>query len=103
MNYSYHFPSGSELSYLSSFWGPLYSFGKSVTNQYEPTLNRLLPQNVEKRLAYLPVIIDETKAGKEFLMKIARAVIKKYKGRPGMIPAYRGLLDTAKAMQKSMA
>ncbi|NET39974.1 MAG: hypothetical protein F6K19_49820 [Cyanothece sp. SIO1E1] len=79
------------------------NFGKSITNQYEPTLDRLLPSDSEKRSAYLNAIAQETEAGKDFLMKIAKALTKKYKGRPGMIPAYRGLLDKAKAMQQSVA
>ncbi|NET37829.1 MAG: hypothetical protein F6K19_38465 [Cyanothece sp. SIO1E1] len=78
-------------------------YGKSITNQYEPTLDKLLPQEAKERSAYLKAIIQETEAGKEFLMRIAKALTKKYKGRPGMIPAYRGLLEKAKIIQESMA
>ncbi|NET35215.1 MAG: hypothetical protein F6K19_24835 [Cyanothece sp. SIO1E1] len=76
-----------------------YGFGKIVSNQYEPTLDRLLPRDADQRSAYLSAIIEETKSGRDFLMKIAKAITRKYKGRPGTSAAYRGLLEKAKAIQ----
>lgn len=77
-------------------------FSQVVSNRYGSTLEKLLPEDADERQEYLQEIIRETERGKDFLMRIATAVQKKYKGRTGRGKAYKGLMDKAKAIWEGM-
>jgi hypothetical protein len=77
-------------------------FSQVVSNRYGSTLEKLLPEDTEERQEYIQEIVRETERGKDFLMRIATAIQKKYKGRTGRGKAYKGLMDKAKAIWEGM-
>lgn len=77
-------------------------FSQLVSNRYGPTLEKLLPESAEERQGYLQEIVAETENGRDYLMRLATAIQRKYKGRTGRGTAYKKLLAKAKEMWESM-
>jgi hypothetical protein len=73
-------------------------YSQQVSNRYGPTLEKLLPQDVDTRVAYLRELAEETEAGQNYLGRLANVICKKYKGRTGRSTAYKGLLTKAQDM-----
>lgn len=71
-------------------------FATQVSNRYKQVIEKFLPEGDDREL-YLEAVCNETAEGKEWLMKIATAISKKYKNlEPDK--AYQGLLDNAQKL-----